>query len=207
MERRAGISSTSMMSWRRRASRCSARGGESGIRHRIGCRDGRGDGGTESGRAVRSERADRVSGAFRVGDIRHNFADLTRASSMLGYSPRTGFAEGIEHSRGGCGARKSPKTPMTGACERWRTGALPAMSSCFTRAAPPRPGPFEEVMSLLRKAFDALAPWFAVRRDRDGRGRATYNQDGLLSKHNGTSSRIPFRGGLCERSGDWVMGT
>jgi dTDP-L-rhamnose 4-epimerase len=37
-----------------------------------------------------------VTGAFRVGDIRHNFADLRKARSLLGYEPRVGFEQGIE---------------------------------------------------------------------------------------------------------------
>lgn len=32
----------------------------------------------------------------RPGDIRHSFADLTSASSALGYSPRTGIEEGLD---------------------------------------------------------------------------------------------------------------
>lgn len=38
----------------------------------------------------------RVSGQFRVGDIRHNVADLTRARTILGYEPRVGIEEGLE---------------------------------------------------------------------------------------------------------------
>lgn len=37
----------------------------------------------------------KVTGAFRVGDIRHNFADLTKARRILGYEPRISFQEGI----------------------------------------------------------------------------------------------------------------
>jgi dTDP-L-rhamnose 4-epimerase len=36
-----------------------------------------------------------VTGAFRVGDIRHNLADLTRARSLLGYAPQVDFGSGI----------------------------------------------------------------------------------------------------------------
>jgi dTDP-L-rhamnose 4-epimerase len=38
----------------------------------------------------------RVSGEFRIGDIRHNFADLTRISERLGFAPQVPFSEGIE---------------------------------------------------------------------------------------------------------------
>ena len=37
----------------------------------------------------------RVTGEFRVGDIRHNYADLTKARSILGFEPRVSFEEGI----------------------------------------------------------------------------------------------------------------
>ena len=33
---------------------------------------------------------------YRVGDIRHCFADITRARNILGYEPRIGFERGIE---------------------------------------------------------------------------------------------------------------
>lgn len=36
-----------------------------------------------------------VSGGFRVGDIRHNVADLSRAAAALGYAPRWTFAQGL----------------------------------------------------------------------------------------------------------------
>ncbi len=36
-----------------------------------------------------------VSGNYRLGDIRHNFADLTRIEAGLGFVPRIGFAEGV----------------------------------------------------------------------------------------------------------------
>ena len=37
-----------------------------------------------------------INGAFRVGDIRHNLADLHRIQTELGYTPRWRFADGIE---------------------------------------------------------------------------------------------------------------
>ncbi|MFL5337775.1 MAG: NAD-dependent epimerase/dehydratase family protein, partial [Geminicoccaceae bacterium] len=36
-----------------------------------------------------------VSGAFRLGDIRHNFADLSKARKLLGFEPQVTFASGI----------------------------------------------------------------------------------------------------------------
>ncbi|KAA6302438.1 MAG: dTDP-L-rhamnose 4-epimerase [Candidatus Ordinivivax streblomastigis] len=37
-----------------------------------------------------------VSGNFRLGDIRHNFADISKANKMLNYMPEISFQEGIE---------------------------------------------------------------------------------------------------------------
>ena len=36
-----------------------------------------------------------VSGAFRAGDIRHNFANIARAKALLNYKPKTNLADGI----------------------------------------------------------------------------------------------------------------
>lgn len=36
-----------------------------------------------------------VSGAFRVGDIRHNIADISRIREVLGYVPRVPFRQGL----------------------------------------------------------------------------------------------------------------
>lgn len=38
-----------------------------------------------------------VSGQFRLGDIRHNFADLTEVRKVLGFSPKVNFEEGIKN--------------------------------------------------------------------------------------------------------------
>jgi dTDP-L-rhamnose 4-epimerase len=43
----------------------------------------------------RSECQLRVSGQFRLGDIRHNLADLSRVRSVLGYEPQVKFEDGI----------------------------------------------------------------------------------------------------------------
>ncbi|HVT85793.1 MAG TPA: SDR family NAD(P)-dependent oxidoreductase [Chitinophagaceae bacterium] len=36
-----------------------------------------------------------ISGNYRIGDIRHNFADLTKIKNRLGYTPKISFDEGI----------------------------------------------------------------------------------------------------------------
>lgn len=37
-----------------------------------------------------------VSGNYRLGDIRHNFADITSARQILGFEPKWNFSDGIE---------------------------------------------------------------------------------------------------------------
>jgi dTDP-L-rhamnose 4-epimerase len=37
-----------------------------------------------------------ISGNYRLGDIRHNFADISLAENILGYKPRWAFDQGIE---------------------------------------------------------------------------------------------------------------
>lgn len=37
----------------------------------------------------------RISGNFRVGDIRHNFADISKARAILGFEPKWNFSDGI----------------------------------------------------------------------------------------------------------------
>lgn len=36
-----------------------------------------------------------ISGNYRLGDIRHNFADISRIESVLGYKPNVMFSEGV----------------------------------------------------------------------------------------------------------------
>lgn len=36
-----------------------------------------------------------ISGRYRIGDVRHCFADLERARELLGFEPRVGFEEGL----------------------------------------------------------------------------------------------------------------
>jgi dTDP-L-rhamnose 4-epimerase len=44
--------------------------------------------------------APQVTGKYRVGDIRHCFADLTRARTVLGYQPRVTLEEGLRDLAG-----------------------------------------------------------------------------------------------------------
>jgi len=50
-----------------------------------------------------------VSGAFRLGDIRHNFADLSKARKLLGFEPLVTFESGIDHFVEW--VAKQPRTP------------------------------------------------------------------------------------------------
>ncbi|MDR1005477.1 MAG: NAD-dependent epimerase/dehydratase family protein [Bacteroidales bacterium] len=38
----------------------------------------------------------KISGNYRLGDIRHNFADISKADKLLDYKPKISFAEGIK---------------------------------------------------------------------------------------------------------------
>jgi len=37
-----------------------------------------------------------ITGKYRVGDVRHCFADISQAQHLLGYKPRVGLEEGLE---------------------------------------------------------------------------------------------------------------
>lgn len=43
----------------------------------------------------RADLVPEITGKFRTGDVRHCFADLSKARARLGYEPRIGFAEGL----------------------------------------------------------------------------------------------------------------
>jgi dTDP-L-rhamnose 4-epimerase len=45
----------------------------------------------------KSESKISVTGAFRVGDIRHNIADTSALQSVLGFTPKTPFADGLNN--------------------------------------------------------------------------------------------------------------
>ncbi|MCL4641634.1 MULTISPECIES: NAD-dependent epimerase/dehydratase family protein [Olivibacter] len=38
-----------------------------------------------------------ISGNYRMGDIRHNFADITKLKEQLGFSPCVSFSDGLQH--------------------------------------------------------------------------------------------------------------
>lgn len=49
----------------------------------------------ELGKVMGKEIEPQLTGKYRVGDIRHCFADLTKAKQLLGYEPRVRFDEGL----------------------------------------------------------------------------------------------------------------
>jgi dTDP-L-rhamnose 4-epimerase len=50
----------------------------------------------ELGRALGMRVPVDLTGKYRAGDVRHCFADITSAAQLLGYSPRTGFEQGMD---------------------------------------------------------------------------------------------------------------
>jgi dTDP-L-rhamnose 4-epimerase len=58
--------------------------------------------------AFGAEASCKVTGDFRLGDIRHNFADLALISSRLGYKPTITFSDGINRFAGWA-ATQGPK--------------------------------------------------------------------------------------------------
>ena len=37
-----------------------------------------------------------ISGNYRLGDIRHNYADITKERQLLGFEPKISFKEGLK---------------------------------------------------------------------------------------------------------------
>ena len=45
---------------------------------------------------LKNENNYKISGKYRVGDIRHNYADLKKINKLLGFTPKHSFEEGIK---------------------------------------------------------------------------------------------------------------
>lgn len=54
----------------------------------------------ELGRALGADIPAEITGKYRAGDVRHCFADITRASELLGYSPGTSLRQGMDELAG-----------------------------------------------------------------------------------------------------------
>jgi dTDP-L-rhamnose 4-epimerase len=44
---------------------------------------------------MKSDIEPHVTGEYRIGDIRHNFADISTAGKVLGFSPRISVEDGM----------------------------------------------------------------------------------------------------------------
>jgi dTDP-L-rhamnose 4-epimerase len=51
----------------------------------------------------------RITGRYRVGDVRHCTADVTRARAVLGYRPRVSFADGMRELVGWLVTQERPE--------------------------------------------------------------------------------------------------
>jgi dTDP-L-rhamnose 4-epimerase len=65
-----------------------------------------------------------VTGQFRIGDIRHNFADMTRLAQRLGYTPRVSFPEGIARFAAWVNTQPLPQDLLEQANRELRARAL-----------------------------------------------------------------------------------
>ena len=54
----------------------------------------------DMGRALNREIPPMITGTYRVGDIRHCFADIARARDLLAYEPRVDFESGLQELAG-----------------------------------------------------------------------------------------------------------
>jgi dTDP-L-rhamnose 4-epimerase len=61
-------------------------------------------------RALGKERLEpEITGKFRTGDVRHCFADISRARSVLGYCPAVDFDDGLEELAGWIATQVAPE--------------------------------------------------------------------------------------------------
>ncbi len=64
----------------------------------------------------------RVEGKYRVGDVRHCFADISRARELLGYQPQVAFEEGIDELAGWLRLQQATDRGAAAAAELSRRG-------------------------------------------------------------------------------------
>lgn len=65
-----------------------------------------------------------VSGNYRLGDIRHNYADLTLAREVLGYEPKVNFDEGIGNFCAWVGRQHIPEDRYSQSIEQMKVKGL-----------------------------------------------------------------------------------
>lgn len=75
-------------------------------------------------KAYRSSSKVTVSGNYRLGDIRHNFADLTKIQSKLGFEPKVSFEQGIERFTHWVNAQEVKKDSYEKSIEEMRAKGL-----------------------------------------------------------------------------------
>lgn len=66
----------------------------------------------------------RVTGQYRLGDIRHCYADLARAKSLLGYAPRVSLREGLQRFCAWAGQQPQHEDRLAAATEELRQKGL-----------------------------------------------------------------------------------
>lgn len=66
----------------------------------------------------------KTSGDFRLGDIRHNLADLTAVTADLGFTPKIGFEEGLKTFLSWASESEVPETGFTASLEEMRSRGL-----------------------------------------------------------------------------------
>ncbi|HBR11196.1 MAG TPA: epimerase [Chryseobacterium sp.] len=65
-----------------------------------------------------------ISGNYRLGDIRHNFADISKIKSELGFEPRWSFDEGIEAFTNWVNQQEIPEDKYEASIEEMKTKGL-----------------------------------------------------------------------------------
>lgn len=78
----------------------------------------------ELNRAFGGNSATRVTGEFRLGDIRHNVADLTRLEAVLGVSPAVDLGAGLARFAAWVGTQPLPEDRLAEANEELRSRKL-----------------------------------------------------------------------------------
>jgi dTDP-L-rhamnose 4-epimerase len=65
-----------------------------------------------------------VNGSFRLGDIRHNLADISKIGSQLGFKPKTEFDEGVRRFAAWVATQQVPADNFTASIEEMRRRGL-----------------------------------------------------------------------------------
>ena len=59
-----------------------------------------------------------ITGKYRAGDVRHCFADITSAQTLLGYEPRRTFEEGVHELVGWVRSQSGASAPLSAEAQR-----------------------------------------------------------------------------------------